>query len=142
MRELAARIKSVLRRIENVHVESGQDNKEGHGKADIIFFGNWTMNCGKYEVSSDGGEPLSLTIGEFELLHALVSSPNRVLKREQLFEMTRGMDYDTYDRAIDIQIGRLRKKLNDDPQTPSLIKTVRGVGYMFIGDVKRAAAAA
>ncbi len=94
------------------------------------------MNCRKYEICNENGEALLLTSGEFELLHALVNSSNRVLKREQIFEITRKTDYNPYDRAVDIQIGRLRKKLNDSPRTPTLIKTVRGVGYMFIGDIK------
>ncbi len=140
MRELSARIKSVIRRTVLV-AEKSQEAEKSNGKAEVFSFGNWIMNCGKYEVSNDAGESMLLTSGEFELLRVLINSPNRVLKREQLFEMTRGMDCDSYDRAIDIQIGRLRKKLSDDPHTPSLIKTVRGVGYMFIGDVRKSAVA-
>jgi len=132
LRELSARIKSVLRR----YLELAPANENKSPAEKIILFGNWRMDCGKYEVSSDSGEPIQLTSGEFQLLYTLLSSPGRVLKRDQLFEITRGVDYDTYDRAVDIQIGRLRKKLGDDPHAPSLIKTVRGVGYMFIGDVK------
>ncbi len=137
MRELSARIKSVLRRAESPTLNQGANGNPEGKPIEVISFGKWIMDCGKYEVCNDAGTPLSLTSGEFELLHALASSPNRVLKREQLFEMTRGTDYDVYDRAVDIQIGRLRKKLNDDPRSPSLIKTVRGVGYIFIGDVVR-----
>lgn len=129
MRELSARIKSVLRR-----TSPEAEPEEQGGK--IIYFNGWKMDCSKYEVESESGEPISLTSGEFKLLQALLNAPNRVLSREQLFETTRGVDYDSYDRAVDIQIGRLRKKLNDDPGSPRLIKTVRGVGYMFIGNVK------
>jgi two-component system phosphate regulon response regulator OmpR len=136
MRELSARIKSVLRRAE---AQSPQHHDIAPtAEQEIYKFGQWTMNCAKYEVCNGKGDPVSLTSGEFDLLRALVNSPNRVLKREHLFEVTRGIDYDTYDRAVDIQIGRLRKKLGDDPHNPSLIKTVRGVGYIFIGDVARA----
>jgi DNA-binding response OmpR family regulator len=137
MRELSARIKSVLRR--SVDVIPANENKDRTGSkklSGMIYFGDWKMDCDKYEVSSTGGEPAPLTSGEFKLLRALVETPGRVLSREQLFEITRGADYDTYDRAVDIQIGRLRKKLGDDPNQPALIKTVRGVGYIFIGDVR------
>ncbi len=139
LRELSARIRSVLRRVEASAIKRGLNESTPDKSAEIIHFGEWIMNCGKYEVSNDFGNSVPLTSGEFQLLHALVNSPNRVLKREQLFEMTRGEDYDVYDRTIDIQIGRLRRKLNDNPHAPSLIKTVRGVGYMFIGDVKKRA---
>ena len=74
-----------------------------------------------------------MTTGEFKLLEALVLLPNRVLTREHLFEITRGGDFDAFDRAIDIQIGRIRKKIKDDVKSPTIIKTVRGVGYMFCG---------
>ncbi len=137
MRELSARIKSVLRR--TALTAGALQNESGGEVAEVFTFGKWIMNCRKYEVSNDTGESLCLTCGEFELLRALVNAPHRILKRDQLFDMTRGIDYDSYDRAIDIQIGRLRKKLNDNPHAPSLIKTVRGVGYMFIGDVKKVA---
>jgi two-component system OmpR family response regulator len=79
-----------------------------------------------------------LTTGEFRLLEALVTSANRVLSRDYLFELTREGEFESFDRAIDVQIGRLRKKLKDDPRTPALIKTVRGVGYMFCGNVEHA----
>jgi|JI10StandDraft_1071094.scaffolds.fasta_scaffold02069_7 DNA-binding response OmpR family regulator len=138
MRELSARIKSVLRRAEERSTVKDAGAAQQDEKADqVLAFGKWTMYCGRYEVCNDQGTPLSLTSGEFELLHALATSSNRVMRREQLFEITRGTDYDAYDRAVDIQIGRLRKKLNDDPQSPSLIKTVRGIGYIFIGDVRK-----
>jgi two-component system phosphate regulon response regulator OmpR len=78
-------------------------------------------------------------MGEFRLLEALLLSANRALSREQLFEITRDGEFDAYDRAIDIQIARIRKKLGDDPKSLNLIKTVRGVGYMFCGDVESVA---
>ncbi len=69
------------------------------------------------------------------MLEAFALSPNRVLTRDYLFELTRETEFEAFDRAIDIQIGRLRKKLQDDPKTPRIIKTVRGVGYLFEGPV-------
>ena len=72
------------------------------------------------------------------MLEALLLSPNRALSREHLFELTRDGEFDAYDRAIDIQIGRLRKKLsNDNQDAEEVIKTVRGVGYMFVGEVDK-----
>ncbi len=135
LRELSARIKTVLRRsAKNETAPAKEETQE----AEIIEFDEWVMNTGRFEITGADKAPLDLTTGEFQLLHTLVKSANRVLSREQLFDLTRGDDYDSFDRAVDIQIGRLRKKLGDDPKSPRLIKTVRGVGYMFIGDVKKA----
>lgn len=136
MRELSARIKAVLRRTAS---EPVANDKTGQhiSKAGRVIFNGWVLDRRQYQLFDDTGKPADLTSGEFRLLEALVMAPNRVLSREQLFELTRGSgDFDTYDRAIDIQIARIRKKLQDDPRSPDLIKTVRGVGYMFAGDIK------
>lgn len=128
MRELSARIKAVLRR-------SGSNE---NGKADVatqkaekVTFNGWCLDRMRYQLFDESNESVELTTGEFKLLEALALSPNRALTREHLFDLTRSGSYDTYDRAIDIQIARLRKKLGDDPKSPEIIKTVRGVGYMF-----------
>ncbi|MGB0720360.1 MAG: response regulator [Bdellovibrionales bacterium] len=128
MRELSARIKAVLRRMEAVNDEpapTGEENK------DTIDFGNWTLDRAQYQVFDQAGESLNFTTGEFQLLEALLTAPNRALSREQLFDKTRDGEFDVYDRAIDIQIARIRKKLGDEKG--DIIKTVRGVGYMFSG---------
>lgn len=141
LRELSARVKTVLRRVvkdNDSPAPPGEGGKDKNEDSEVIQFENWTMNTGRFEVTDADHNPVELTTGEFQLLHTLVKSANRVLSREQLFDLTRGNDYDSFDRAVDIQIGRLRKKLNDDPKTPRLIKTVRGVGYMFIGTVTKA----
>jgi two-component system, OmpR family, response regulator len=132
MRELAARIKAVLRRT----TQARQANDEMPPKNDRICFNGWTLDRRQYQLFDSCGKPADLTSGEFKLLEALVMAPNRVLSREHLFELTRQGDFDVFDRAIDIQIGRIRKKLQDDPRNPSLIKTIRGVGYLFSGDAK------
>ncbi|PJB69057.1 MAG: DNA-binding response regulator [Alphaproteobacteria bacterium CG_4_9_14_3_um_filter_47_13] len=139
LRELSARIKSVLRRTSSVQDHSVAAAKEGHEDSapEIIEFENWVMDTGRFEVRGVDKKTVDLTTGEFQLLYALVKSSNRVLSREQLFDLTRDSNYDSFDRAVDIQIGRLRKKLDDDPKTPKLIKTVRGIGYMFIGHIKK-----
>lgn len=124
MRELSARIKAVLRRL-----EPQNDSDVKVAKAEKITFYNWTLDRAQYQVFDQEGKSLELTTGEFQLLEALVMAPNRALSRENLFDLTRDGKFDSYDRAIDIQIARLRKKLNDHDN--SIIKTVRGVGYMF-----------
>lgn len=133
MRELSARIKAVLRRAEDVPASHQpavpeQDNQ--------IRFANWVLDRSQFQLFDKKGHSADLTTGEYKLLEALVSAPHKVLSRERLFELTRESDYDSFDRAVDIQIGRLRKKLDDDPKEPQFIKTVRGVGYMFCGEIK------
>jgi DNA-binding response OmpR family regulator len=76
---------------------------------------------------------LALTTAEFELLGLLVRNRGRVLSRERIMDGTRGIDWEAYDRSIDILISRLRQKLGDDPRQPTFIRTVRGIGYSFIG---------
>lgn len=135
LREVVARIKSVLRRSEvgDKVSAAGNDNL-------LIEFEGWTMDTGKFELRSPDDEAIGLTTSEFQLLQTLVEANNRVMSRERLFEITRNDNYDSFDRAIDIQIGRLRKKLNDDPRSPRFIKTIRGVGYMFVGNIKKTSA--
>jgi two-component system phosphate regulon response regulator OmpR len=142
LRELSARIKSVLRRTGivteaavNEHVTAANGHKNGK---EVIEFNGWRMDCGRYEIYNPENENVPLTTGEFNLLKVMVDSANRAMSRDHLLDVTRGEEYDSFDRALDIQINRLRRKLGDDPRSPRLIKTVRGVGYMFIGDVKRA----
>lgn len=137
LRELTARIKSVMRRVSNPEEKS--DNAEQSERSpQVLEFNGWRMDCARYEVVDPANKPVDLTTGEFKLLQVLVNSSNRALSRDHLFDVTRGEDYDSFDRAVDIQINRLRRKLGDDPKSPELIKTVRGIGYMFIGDVKKA----
>ena len=129
MRELSARIKAVLRRANN----DSNDTAPAAAGNDVqkIMFSGWTLDRTQYQLFDKKGKSADLTTGEFKLLEALVMAPNRVLTREQLFEITRKGEFDAYDRAIDIQVGRIRKKLGDELKSPRYIKTVRGVGYMF-----------
>ncbi len=133
MRELSARIKAVLRRA-NDNNDPGED-KNASTKADKIIFFGWTLDRTQYQLFDAKKKSANLTTGEFKLLEALVLSANRALSREHLFDITRDSEYDSYDRAIDIQIARLRKKLKNDAK---LIKTVRGIGYMFTGETEAA----
>jgi DNA-binding response OmpR family regulator len=135
MRELSARIKAVLRRTDAQNDNNQMSVIHASNRSEkIIFNDGWCLDRSQYQLFSPGKESAELTSGEFELLEALVTAPNRALSREQLFELTRDGAYDVYDRAIDIQIARLRKKIGDDTKSPHIIKTVRGVGYMFCGD--------
>lgn len=136
MRELSARIRALLRR--TADAVPATPDKLGHLRLDqCLFFNGLCLDCDRYQVFDKDNVSLELTSGEFRLLESLVRAPHRVLSREHLFELTRKEGgFDSSDRAIDIQIARIRKKINDSPQSPTLIKTVRGVGYMFCGEVK------
>ncbi len=139
MRELSARIKAVLRRAADNDKPANIDKEAPLAKAKRVSFNGWTLDRQQYQLFDAANAASDLTTGEFKLLEALVMAPNRVLSREQLFELTRaGGKFDAYDRVIDTQVARIRKKLGDDPATPALIKTVRGVGYMFCGEAKSA----
>ena len=129
MRELYARIKAVLRR-SGIEAQAALD-PAGKQDAARLSFGSWIMDRSAFSVVSDKGQSANLTTAEFKLLEILLNSAGKALSRDQLFELGRGQDYQSYDRAVDIHIARLRRKLGDDPKTPQLIKTVRGVGYMF-----------
>lgn len=133
MRELSARIKAVLRRREAALSTSEPAKNKKSEQEKIYFEDGWCLDRTQYQLFTDKGESADLTTGEFHLLEALVLSANRALSREHLFDLTRDGEFDSYDRAIDIQIARLRKKLTDDSKSPRVIKTVRGIGYMFTG---------
>jgi DNA-binding response OmpR family regulator len=138
MRELSARIKAVLRRTQNGSDNTANGNNGGSLKQaeKIIFEDGWCLDRTQYQLFDPNSVSADLTTGEFKLLEALILSPLRALSREHLFNLTREGRFDSFDRAIDIQIARLRKKLGDDTKSPLLIKTVRGVGYMFNGKIQ------
>lgn len=134
LRELTARIKAVVRRAitpSTAEIAVAAASANTSGSKDKIYFNNFYLDRLQYQLFSRDGNSMELTSGEFRLLEALVLAPNRVLTRDYLYELTREGEFDAYDRAVDIQIGRIRKKIGDDPKTPEVIKTVRGVGYMF-----------
>jgi two-component system, OmpR family, response regulator len=126
LRELLARARAVLRR---AHVERAAVPADGKGAK--YRFAGWELNLRLRRLTSPTGTPVALTSGEFSLLMAFVRSPQRVLSREQLLAATRVHDGEVYDRSIDVQILRLRRKLEADPSTPELIRTERGAGYVF-----------
>ena len=126
VRELGARVRSVLRRT----IERSDKPAPGDA-ADAVRFAGWTLHLDARRLESPRGTTVELTTGEFELLAALVKSPGRVLSRDELLAATRNREAGPFDRTIDVQIGRLRRKIETDPQHPEIIKSVRGAGYLF-----------
>jgi len=124
-RELLARIRNVLRRTEALpaNLESASTGK--------ARFAGWTLDLQKRHLVDAEGRVIVLSGAEFRLLRVFVSHPNRVLTREQLVALSSGRSYESQQRAIDLQISRLRAKLGDDRATSALIKTVRNEGYVF-----------
>jgi two-component system OmpR family response regulator len=133
-RELSARIRAVLRRQQPA--ESGGTERPEDGR-EVYRFAGWTLDIDDRALFDPEGAPVILSAGEFTLLTAFVRRPRRVLSRDQLLDWTRGDASAPVDRAIDVQLSRLRRKLRDDPREPALIKTVRGDGYLFAADVRK-----
>ncbi len=128
-RELLARIKAVLRRRNDARRDLGLN-------AECEFAG-WRLDLVRRELKSPDGHLVTLSSGEFTLLRVMVERPQRILTRDQLLEMARGPDSEAYDRAIDVQISRLRRKLNDGDSGLELIRTIRNEGYVFSAQVTR-----
>lgn len=139
MRELSARIKAVMRRndIGGNAANNNGDTASPQSAERIRFGEGWLLDRTKYQLFDKDGTSAELTTGEFKLLESLVLAANRAVTRESLFDRTRDNDYDGFDRAIDIQIARLRKKLGGENGGAQIIKTVRGVGYMFSADIHK-----
>jgi two-component system, OmpR family, response regulator len=136
LRELLARIRSLIRRSE----AKADGNKFGDdagedGAGGPLRFSGWILNRQRRELFSPDGQPVDLSAGEFNLLVAFAERPNRILSRDQLLDIVYNREANLYDRSIDVQIGRLRRKIEADPKRPALIKTVRGVGYMLTSAV-------
>ncbi len=129
-RELLARIKAVLRRAQTVPAP----REKGQGQ---LRFDRWILDLGRRELIREDDVAVPLSSGEFRLLTVLLDRPGMVLSRDQLLDLTRGRSAQPFDRSIDNQISRLRKKLERDPRTPELIKTAWGDGYSFSGEVIR-----
>ncbi|MBL6076947.1 response regulator [Belnapia sp. T18] len=130
-RELLARVRAVLRRA------SSEAGAPSAAPAKSIRFGGWTLEPSRRRLLNPDGAEVPLTGGEYELLQVLVERPNRVLTRDMLMDLLRGRQAGPFDRAIDVAVSRLRRKLEDDGRNPSLIKTVRGGGYVLAATVER-----
>jgi len=129
-RALLARVRSVLRRVISSSASSDTSDKT------VAKFSDWILDFTAHELRSPTGEEIILTSYEFQLLATLVRNANRVLSRDQIMESITGRDWITNDRVVDVLMGKLRKKIEEDPHNPSMIKTIRGTGYKFTARVK------
>jgi len=130
-RELLARIRALLRR-----AQAQASVADAMNRARAYRFGGWELNIGLRRLKDPQGRPVELTNGEFSLLIALLSAPRRTLSRDQLLELSRLHNAEVYDRSIDVQVLRLRRKIEADPSRPSFIVTQRGAGYLFDAEVE------
>jgi DNA-binding response OmpR family regulator len=122
-RELLARCKSVLRR--SVH-------KATPARLERVRMGRHTLDLSRRELHDEGGQEVPVTAGEFDILKIFAENPNRPLSRDWLLETTSHRARDPFDRAIDLRITRIRRKIEPAPDKPTVIRTVRGIGYMFV----------
>jgi two-component system OmpR family response regulator len=129
-RELLARLRAVQRR-------AGENSPGQEPMRPVITFADWQLDITCRELRSPQGVMIPLSAGEFDLLLVFLEHPQRILTREQLIDLARGQGYDAYDRSIDVQVSRLRRKIEPDSKRPDLIRTVRNGGYMFSARVTR-----
>ena len=130
-RELLARIKAVLRR-----AGAGGTSSAAAERMKVLHFAGWTLDTGRRQLRSPEGMLVELTGGEYDLLMAFLLHPQRVMNRDELMDLARGRLPGPDDRTIDVQVGHLRRKIELDPKSPELIKTVRGGGYVLTVEVR------
>ena len=135
LRELLARIKAVLRRLTPSEPPAQAPAASPRNK---LCFAGWALDTAARQLTGPNGQDVPLTTGEFDLLCAFAQHPGRVLSRDFLLEQTRGREAAPFDRTIDVQVGRLRKKLEADAEDPQIIKSVRGAGYILVPPVTTA----
>lgn len=133
-RELLARVRAVLRRTSNFQTQQEEQTAQNR----LFTFSGWTLDTERRRLQAPDGVLVDLSGGEYELLHVFLTHPHVVLNRDQLLDMTRGRVAGPFDRTIDVQVGRLRRKIEPDPKNPELIKTVRGGGYVLATNVDSA----
>jgi two-component system phosphate regulon response regulator OmpR len=134
LREVLARIKSVARR---ARAAAGATAKPGPDGGNVLRFGDWRLNIDQRKLLNTEGQEVALTTGEFNLLAVFAEHPNRVLDRDTLMDLAKGRQWEALDRSVDSQVARLRRKIEPDPSSPTLIRSVRGVGYLFAAEVTR-----
>jgi DNA-binding response OmpR family regulator len=123
-RELLARVRSVWRRLHPICSLPGDPSS--------VRFGQCLLNLDEHKLTDARGQDVPLTAMEFDLLKLFALNPNRVLNRDQIMELAHHRGWDVFDRSIDLRVMRLRRKIESDPDKPEVIKTVRGVGYIFV----------
>jgi DNA-binding response OmpR family regulator len=145
VREVLARVRAVLRRYDSSAQANGQALADGGdgavisaGGGERLAFDGWVLDIDRRELISETSENRDLTTAEFNMLEMFLRRPARVLSRDNIMDLLKGHEWSPYDRSIDSLIVRLRKKIEAEPDTPRLIKTVRGIGYVFAGQVRRA----
>ena len=136
LRNLLARIKSVLRRLQPPPGEAVFRPSEPQ-EGEALRFDGWRIDFDRREVRRPDGAEVPLTSGEFDLLAIFARHAGRVLTRDMLMDLTRGRQWEVFDKAIDAQVARLRRKIETDPKVPAIIKSVRGVGYVFAAKPER-----
>ncbi len=134
LRELLARIKAVLRRLTPSETPASGVTARAAQRSKLRFAG-WELDTAARCLTSPQGQDVALTTGEFDLLRAFAQHAGRGLSRDFLLEQTRGREAGPFDRTIDVQVGRLRKKLEADAEDPQIIKSVRGAGYILVPPV-------
>ncbi len=130
-RELLARIRALLRR-----AKAQATVADEIARVRAYRFGGWELNVGLRKLKAPDGRSVGLTNGEFSLLVSFLSAPQRILTRDQLLELSRLHNAEVYDRSVDVQILRLRRKIEVDPANPQYIRTERGAGYVFVASVE------
>jgi two-component system OmpR family response regulator len=136
LREVLARIRTVFRRT-TPHPAAAAADPLAASDGEVLVFAGWRLDLLRRDLRRADGTPEPLTTAEFELLRAFAQHPNRVLSRDQLLDLVKGPGWAAFDRAIDTQVVRLRRRIEVDPAQPDLIKTVRGAGYIFAATVSR-----
>jgi len=127
-RELLARVKSVLRRTQARPASEPTND----AAAQRVRFGRCRLDLASHQLFDDADHEIPITTMEFDLLKVFAEHPGKALSRDRILTLTRNREWDPYDRSIDIRIARLRRKVETDPENPQVIRTVRGVGYMFV----------
>ena len=131
LRELMARIRSVLRRSAPVKVVAAETAAAKSDKDQLVRFGTKWLDLEAQALRDDEGNEHPLTASEFGLLKVFAANPKRVLSRERLLELANARDAEAFDRAVDLRIMRIRRKIEPDPTKPAVIRTIRGGGYLF-----------
>jgi len=126
-RELLARIKSVLRRMQSRPAGNGDEDPRRS-----VPFGACRLDLASHQLFGSDGVSIPITSMEFDLLKVFAENPGKALSRDRILTLTKNREWDPYDRSIDIRVARLRRKVEVDPDQPQVIRTVRGVGYMFV----------
>ncbi|MBY0563224.1 MAG: response regulator [Hyphomonadaceae bacterium] len=134
-REVVARVRAVLRRYAGPASAPAAAPVNTTPTTKLVFEGG-LLDLGKRELRSPAGAPIGVTTAEFNLMELFLRHPQRVLSRDEIMTALKGIDWTPFDRSVDTAIGRLRKKIEPDPAAPTYIKTVRGVGYVFSGEVR------